>query len=189
MDIASIPVRSLLLLLYAVVFSGMPLVNFAVPFFILCSFSVNFGTCSLTFHGKTCKIELFPEGSKPSFIQSCNHKEGLIMNLSRRNFIKIAGLSAAAVAGAALFTGCSGQILLPVQFTSDALTTEQIKKLDTAKFTVLDGLSEDAQKKMINTFVKSQLHLTMYEVDFIERKTSPLDGKETDYLLVTLKLS
>ena len=53
----------------------------------------------------------------------------------------------------------------------------------------MDGLSEDAQKKMINTFVKSQLHLTMYEVDFIERKTSTLDGKETDYLLVTLKLS
>ena len=112
------------------------------------------------------------------------------MNISRRNFLKVSALSAAAVAGAALFTGCSGQILLPVQFTSDALTTEQIKKLDnTAKFTVLDGLSEDAQKKIINTFVKSQLHLTMYEVDFIERKTSTLDGKETDYLLVTLKLS
>lgn len=111
------------------------------------------------------------------------------MNISRRNFLKVSALSAAAVAGAALFTGCSGQILLPVQFTSDALTTEQIKKLDTAKFTVLDGLSEDAQKKMINTFVKSQLHLAMYEVDFIERKTSTLDGKKTDYLLVTLKLS
>lgn len=35
------------------------------------------------------------------------------MNLSRRNFMKIAGLSAAAVAGAALFTGCSGQLMLP----------------------------------------------------------------------------
>lgn len=89
-----------MLLLYAVVFSGMPLVNFAVLFFTLCSFSVNFGTCPLTFHGKTCKIELFPEGSKPSFIQSCNH-----------------------------------------------------------------------------------------EVDFIERKTDTLDGKETDYLFVTLKNS
>lgn len=33
------------------------------------------------------------------------------MNLSRRNFIKIAVLSAAAVAGAALFTGCSGSLL------------------------------------------------------------------------------
>ena len=52
----------------------------------------------------------------------------------------------------------------------------------------MDGLSEDAQKKTINTFVRSQLHLTMYEVAFIERKTSILDGKETDYLFVTLKV-
>ena len=29
----------------------------------------------------------------------------------------------------------------------------------------------------------------MYEVESIERKTSTLDGKETDYLFVTLKNS
>lgn len=42
------------------------------------------------------------------------------MNLSRRNFMKIAGLSAAAVAGAALFSGCSGsgQLMLPVRFSA-----------------------------------------------------------------------
>ena len=111
------------------------------------------------------------------------------MNISRRNFMKIAGLSVAAVAGAALFTGCSGQVLLPVQFSSAVIDAETKRVLDTKKFSVVDGLSEDAQKKMINTFVKSQLHLTMYEVDFIERKTSILDGKETDDLLVTLKNS
>ena len=43
------------------------------------------------------------------------------MNLSRRNFMKVAGLSAAAVAGAALFTGCSGQLMLPVQFSADGI--------------------------------------------------------------------
>ena len=43
------------------------------------------------------------------------------MNLSRRNFIKIAGLSAAAVAGAALFTGCSGQLMLPVRFSATVI--------------------------------------------------------------------
>lgn len=111
------------------------------------------------------------------------------MNISRRNFMKIAGLSAAAVAGTALFTGCSGQVLLPVQFSPVGIDVETQKTLDTKKFSVVDGLSEDAQKKAINTFVKTQLHLAMYEVDFIERKTSILDGKETDYLLVTLKLS
>ena len=111
------------------------------------------------------------------------------MNISRRNFMKIAGLSVAAVAGSALFTGCSGQVLLPVQFSSDVIGVETKKALDTKQFSVVDGLSEDAQKKMINTFVRSQLHLTMYEVASIERKTSTLDGKETDYLFVTLKIS
>ena len=88
----------------------MPLVNFAVPFFILCSFSVNFGTCPLTFHGKTCK-------------------------------------------------------------------------------SVVASLKPDAQENAINAFVRRQLPLSMYEVDFIERKTDTLDGKETDYLFVTLKNS
>lgn len=46
------------------------------------------------------------------------------MNLSRRNFIKIAGLSAAAVAGAALFTGCSGQLMLPVRFSATVIGKE-----------------------------------------------------------------
>ncbi len=110
------------------------------------------------------------------------------MNISRRNFMKIAGLSAAAVAGTALFTGCSGQVLLPVQFSSAVIGVETKQALDTKKFSVVDGLSEDAQKKAINTFVRSQLHLAMYEVDTIKRETSHLDGKETDYLFVTLKV-
>ena len=134
----------------------------------------------MTFHGKTCKIELFPEGSKPSFIQSCNHKEGLI---------KIAGLSAAAVAGAALFTGCSGQLMLPVRFSATVIGKDIQKALDTKQFSVVASLKPDAQENAINAFVRRQLPLSMYEVDFIERKTDTLDGKETDYLFVTLKNS
>lgn len=111
------------------------------------------------------------------------------MILSRRSFLKMAGLTVVAAAGASMFTGCSGQVLLPVQFSSDVIGDETKKALDTKKFSVVDGLSEDAQKKAINTFVRSQLHLTMYEVASIERKTSTLDGKETDYLFVTLKNS
>ena len=96
------------------------------------------------------------------------------MNLSRRNFMKIPGLSAAAVAGAALFTGCSGQLMLPVRFSATVIGKETQKALDTQQFSVVADLSEDAH---------------MYEVDFIERKTDTLDGKETDYLFVTLKNS
>ena len=111
------------------------------------------------------------------------------MNLSRRNFIKIAGLSAAAVAGAALFTGCSGRLMLPVRF-SDAVIGKDIEKaLDTKQFSVSASLSLDAQKDAFNAFVRSQLRQSMYEVESIERKTDTLDGKETDYLFVTLKNS
>lgn len=109
------------------------------------------------------------------------------MTLSRRSFLKVAGLTVVAAAGASMFTGCSGQLLLPVQFTSDALNTEQIRKLDTAKFTVLDGLSDEAQKKIINEFVQRTVPEALCEVDTIKRETSHLDGKESDYLLVTLK--
>ena len=109
------------------------------------------------------------------------------MNLSRRNFIKIAGLSAAAVAGAALFTGCSGQLMLPVRFSATVIGKETQKALDTKQFSVVADLKPDAQENAINAFVRSQF--PMYEVDFIERKTDTLDGKETDYLFVTLKNS
>ena len=61
------------------------------------------------------------------------------MNLSRRNFIKIAGLSAAAVAGAALFTGCSGQLMLPVRFSATVIGKETQKALDNAKHAVKKG--------------------------------------------------
>lgn len=111
------------------------------------------------------------------------------MNLSRRNFMKIAGLSAAAVAGAALFTGCSGRLMLPVRF-SDAVIGKDIEKaLDTQQFSVPASLSLDAQKNAINALVRSYLRQSMYEVESIELKTDTLDGKETDYLFVTLKNS
>lgn len=113
------------------------------------------------------------------------------MNLSRRNFMKIAGLSAAAVAGAALFTGCSGsgQLMLPVRFSATVIGKDIQKALDTKQWSVGASLKPDAQENAINAFVRRQLPLSMYEVDFIERKTDTLDGKETDYLYVTLKNS
>ena len=67
------------------------------------------------------------------------------MNLSRRNFIKIAGLSAAAVAGAALFTGCSGQLMLPVRSSATVIGKDIQKALDTKQFSVVASLKPDAQ--------------------------------------------
>lgn len=83
------------------------------------------------------------------------------MNLSRRNFIKIAGLSAAAVAGAALFTGCSGQLMLPVRFSATVIGKDIQKALDTKQFSVVASLKPDAQENAINAFVRRQLPLSM----------------------------
>ena len=108
------------------------------------------------------------------------------MNLSRRNFIKIAGLSAAAVAGAALFTGCSGQLMLPVRFSATVIGKDIQKALDTKQFSVVASLKPDAQENAINAFVRRQLpHVLCTRSMFIERKTDTLDGKdESDYLFV-----
>lgn len=80
------------------------------------------------------------------------------MNLSRRNFMKIAGLSAAAVAGAALFTGCSGsgQLMLPVRFSATVIGKDIQKALDTKQWSVGANLSQNAQKDFINAHVRSQ---------------------------------
>ena len=67
------------------------------------------------------------------------------MNLSRRNFMKIAGLSAAAVAGAALFTGCSGQLMLPVRFSATVIGKDIQKALDTKQWSVGANLSQSAR--------------------------------------------
>ena len=42
------------------------------------------------------------------------------MILSRRSFLKVAGLSAVAVAGASMFTGCGSKLTTPVEFVADA---------------------------------------------------------------------
>ena len=43
------------------------------------------------------------------------------MNISRRSFLKVAGLSAVAVAGASMFTGCNANnfFTTPVEFVAD----------------------------------------------------------------------
>lgn len=87
------------------------------------------------------------------------------MNLSRRNFMKIAGLSAAAVAGAALFTGCSGsgQLMLPVRFSATVIGKETQKALDTQQFSVVADLSEERHQRFCEisaspAYVRGRFH-------------------------------
>ena len=63
------------------------------------------------------------------------------MNISRRSFLKVAGLSAVAVAGASMFTGCSNNFLTtPVKYYPAKGVTgldDIIKKLNDSGITVL----------------------------------------------------
>ena len=62
------------------------------------------------------------------------------MILSRRSFLKVAGLSAVAVAGASMFTGCSVNNLFSTGVVYSAkvgssITEDTIKKLNESKYT------------------------------------------------------
>lgn len=62
------------------------------------------------------------------------------MILSRRSFLKVAGLSAVAVAGASMFTGCSVNNLISTGVVYSAkvgsnITEDTIKKLNESKYT------------------------------------------------------
>lgn len=76
------------------------------------------------------------------------------MILSRRSFLKVAGLSAVAVAGASMFTGCNGNIFTtPVEFVADAADAN-----DTTVKAVVDALNKN--KAATSILGGSDLHNT-----------------------------
>ena len=76
------------------------------------------------------------------------------MILSRRSFLKVAGLSAVAVAGASMFTGCNGNIFTtPVEFVADAADAE-----NTTVKAVVDALNKN--KAATSILGGSDLHNT-----------------------------
>ena len=114
--------------------------------------------------------------------------------VSRRSFLKLAGVTTLAVVGASALSSCgSSQILLPLHFDVDSaldsgvIDDKAAYTLKNVSLSVPDGLSEDKQKKLIDQQLQKLIPEALCEVDTIERQTSYLDGKESDYLYVTLK--
>ena len=110
--------------------------------------------------------------------------------VSRRSFLKISALSAAAVAGAALFTGCSDQqILVPVQFADDEIGADAAAALNNANLKVVYSTSDVVLNKEILTAVKTvapvKVDWNRYCIARIEKIYDGLDGQE-DHL--TLKV-
>ncbi len=119
------------------------------------------------------------------------------MILSRRSFLKVAGLSAVAVAGASMFTGCSSNFFTtPVKYVAgdtEKVTTDAVAALNSNKAaTSVLGHSDlhntymDKEKEYFTNLITG-LKYTDVKVETVEM-TKETDENNKDYwcLKVTL---
>ena len=115
------------------------------------------------------------------------------MILSRRSFLKMAGLTVVAAAGASMFTGCGAFSTTPITVVADKDSTEDFKntvaELNKKKLVVWPA---DANGAYLNSFLMTNLTangLSNFAVVKAEYKTvkDEKTGKEYKYLEVTVK--
>ncbi len=115
------------------------------------------------------------------------------MILSRRSFLKLAGLTTVAAAGASMFTGCGAFSTTPIKVVADKDSTKEfqaaVTKLNEKKLVVWPA---DANGAYLNSFLMSNLTangLSNFAVEKAEYKTvkDEKTGKESKYLEVTVK--
>lgn len=115
------------------------------------------------------------------------------MILSRRSFLKVAGLTVVAAASASMFTGCGSNVLTtPVEFVADTTAAA-----DNTVTTVVEALNKD--KTLTSILGNSNLHNTKdqdkeYFTKQLDRlaKADKKAGKSTGYdkvVVVSTKLS
>ena len=115
------------------------------------------------------------------------------MILSRRSFLKMAGLTVVAAAGASMFTGCGLFSTTPITVVAAEGSTDEFKatvaELNKKKLVVWPA---DANGAYLNSFLMSNLTangLSNFAVEKAEYKTAKdaETGKEYKYLEVTVK--
>lgn len=115
------------------------------------------------------------------------------MILSRRSFLKLAGLTTVAAAGASMFTGCGAFSTTPIKVVAAKDSTQEfqaaVTKLNEKKLVVWPA---DANGAYLNSFLMSNLTangLSNFAVEKAEYKTvkDEKTGKESKYLEVTVK--
>ena len=115
------------------------------------------------------------------------------MILSRRSFLKLAGLTTVAAAGASMFTGCGAFSTTPIKVVAAKNSTKEfqaaVTKLNEKKLVVWPA---DANGAYLNSFLMSNLTangLSNFAVEKAEYKTvkDEKTGKESKYLEVTVK--
>lgn len=115
------------------------------------------------------------------------------MILSRRSFLKLAGLTTVAAAGASMFTGCGAFSTTPIKVVAAKDSTKEfqaaVTKLNEKKLVVWPA---DANGAYLNSFLMTNLTangLSVFAVEKAEYKTvkDEKTGKESKYLEVTVK--
>lgn len=115
------------------------------------------------------------------------------MILSRRSFLKLAGLTTVAAASASMFTGCGAFSTTPIKVVAAKDSTKEfqaaVTKLNEKKLVVWPA---DANGAYLNSFLMSNLNangLSNFAVEKAEYKTvkDEKTGKESKYLEVTVK--
>ena len=115
------------------------------------------------------------------------------MNISRRSFLKMAGLTVVAAAGASMFTGCGAFSTTPIKVVAVKDSTEEFKtaveNLNKKKLVVWPA---DANGAYLNSFLMTNLTangLSDFAVEKAEYKTAKdaETGKEYKYLEVIVK--
>ena len=115
------------------------------------------------------------------------------MILSRRSFLKLAGLTTVAAASASMFTGCGAFSTTPIKVVAAKDSTKEfqaaVTKLNEKKLVVWPA---DANGTYLNSFLMSNLTangLSDFAVEKTEYKTTTdaETGKESKYLEVTVK--
>lgn len=115
------------------------------------------------------------------------------MILSRRSFLKLAGLTTVAAAGASMFTGCGAFSTTPIKVVAAKDSTKEfqaaVTKLNEKKLVVWPA---DANGAYLNSFLMTNLTangLSGFAVEKTEYKTvkDEKTGKESKYLEVTVK--
>ena len=115
------------------------------------------------------------------------------MILSRRSFLKLAGLTTVAAASASMFTGCGAFSTTPIKVVAAKDSTKEfqaaVAELNKKKLVVWPA---DANGAYLNSFLMSNLAangLSNFAVEKAEYKTAKdtETGKEYKYLEVTVK--
>lgn len=115
------------------------------------------------------------------------------MILSRRSFLKMAGLTVVATAGASMFTGCGAFSTTPIKVVAAKDSTKEfqaaVAELNKKKLVVWPA---DANGAYLNSFLMTNLAangFSNFAVEKAEYKTAQdkETGKEYKYLEVTVK--